>query len=522
MRLKIFLFILLTAISGGALLAQSDPCFQLTDVGCGDSLSVTLNGVGYPGYGNYISGHCPGPAGAGGDEVIFRFIATHDLDLEITVTNVNGFYNPSAQMLFKKGNICDTTLWNCTGLTYTFKSMLESVSCSGGDTVLLLLNNYSSGSFTYHLDFRCIENPCSNITLLNCDTSMTIHHEGLGSSYLSPGVFSQGCISNQIKNGSESVFRVLPTTNSIYQFTVGGRTFQSGESAELLYHFGSYCDTSGWQCGMLMTDSLNGFLINANAGDTLSFVLNSGFSAPIDYTINFDCLTDTCAPHQYIQCNDSISFEAQGYGLPVYPINIGGTGCFQVYQLGGKEATYTFIAPSSCVYTLKTIQTIGSFAGQAIYAYKLNGDRCEKNGWTCFANIGIPNVVLKNFTLAAGDTLVILINLQSTAFTRTGFTLYSNGCCTPAGISGQEGLMEFNISSTSGNGLFYISGNCSVASAIEITATDAIGKTVFKTLQKDCLGIWQKPIDLTSQLPGVYFLTILKDSERKTFRYLRQ
>ncbi len=135
-------------------------------------------------------------------------------------------------------------------------------------------------------------------------------------------------------------------------------------------------------------------------------------------------VADPCAAVQDISCGTIYSFVSNGAGDPLYPNGMNGQGCSPSTSQGGQESIYRFISPvaGTCQVNVNSASVNGNYVG---YYYKVNAGGCSTAGWICIARNNSSSASLAGINLSVGDTLLLLLNAESTSFTSQSFSI---GC----------------------------------------------------------------------------------------------
>lgn len=113
---------------------------------------------------------------------------------------------------------------------------------------------------------------------------------------------------------------------------------------------------------------------------------------------------DPCTSITSVSCGTATSITLSGSGL-YNPLSCG-------FSTPGNEKVYSFVAPSTGIYTLQVTST--SSTGYIDYFYKAASGGCSGTGWTCILDIFSPTTATIG-TLTAGTTYYIMLDEETTS-----------------------------------------------------------------------------------------------------------
>ncbi len=399
----------------------TDPCTSITDIQCNIAITFTSNGIGDAAYPNGMNGQgCSAGSAQGGQESIYRLVVPTTGTYQINTLNI--LNSAFVDYYFKKNMaICSNTGWTCLARNSNNQIGLGAIDAVAGDTLLLLLNAESTGTTTQSFIIKCASVVCDSIQNILCNTAVTFNSFGFGSNAYPNGLNGQGCSSGNLQGGQETIYRLVVPTTGTYQIN----TLNILNSAFVDYYFKknmAVCSNIGWTCLARNSSNQIGLgAIDAVAGDTLLLLLNAESTGTTSQSFIIKCASVICDSIQNILCNTAVTFNSFGFGSNAYPNGLNGQGCSSGNLQGGQETIYRIVAPISGTYQIISLNVSNS--AFVDYYYKKNLVTCSNTGWTCLRRNAQNNVGIGPIDANAGDTILLLLNAESTSLTSQSFQM---------------------------------------------------------------------------------------------------
>ena len=398
--------------------AYADPCTSIQQIFCGNIIQFNSNGFGDPNYPNGLNGQgCSAGTAQGGQEAIYRFIVpatgTYQINCTTTTNDYTDYYYRT------DNDSCNKTGWTCINRNINSNRGLGAYNWNTGDTILLLLNAESTGPATQSFIITCAAVVCNIINSISCGDTIQFNSNGFGDPNYPNGLNGQGCSAGTAQGGQEAIYRFIVPATGTYQINC---TTTTNDYIDYYYRTDNdSCNKTGWTCINRNINSNRGLgAYNWNTGDTILLLLNAESTGPATQSFTITCATVICNVINTISCGDTIQFNSNGFGDPSYPNGLNGQGCSAGTAQGGQEAIYRFVVPATGTYQINCTTTTNDYID---YYYRTDNDSCNKTGWTCINRNINYNTGLGAYNWIIGDTILLLLNAESTGPATQSFTI---------------------------------------------------------------------------------------------------
>ena len=376
--------------------ASSNPCTSIATVGCATSTTATLSGSG---------AWSPGSCGFStpGNEKVYSFTPTTTgvHTLQVTSTSSTGYID----YFYKAASGgCSATGWTC--ILDIFSPTTATIgTLTAGTTYYILLDPETTSSVTHTFQINCpaAPDPCTSITTLACNTSVSATTTGSGSWNTTACGFSTP--------GQEKIYSFTPTTTGAHSLQV---TSASGGYIDYFYKAASGgCNATGWTCIDDISIPVTSAIGTLTAGTTYYILLDAETTTSNTQTFQIVCPAafDPCTMIGTMTCGNEVTASSSGTGV-WNPASCG-------FSTPGQEKVYSFTATVSGMHTQVITSTNGLYAD---YFYKAASGGCNSTGWTCIGDAVSPES--NSFgPLTAGTTYYILFDPESTGSVTQSFRI---------------------------------------------------------------------------------------------------
>ena len=269
---------------------------------------------------------------------------------------------------------------------------------------------------------KLLAQPCASINTITCGNSIKIDFgSGLGDPNFPNGVGTSNYY-NSGNGGLEKIYKFVAPSTGLYQINTTS-AISNGTRVEYFWKYAvNGCSNSGWQ-GLGYTSSISPLsALSLTTGDSILLLVNSESTSALSQSFQINCaLPLPCNNISSVSCGSTIDFiTTTGYGDPNFSNGLGTSNYYNPGN-GGLEKIYKFVAPSTGLYQINT-SSASSNGSRVEYFWKYAVNGCSNTGWQ---GLGYTSSIspLSALTLSTGDSILLLVNSETTSATSQSFQI---------------------------------------------------------------------------------------------------